>query len=104
MDGWPDKAIDKRYVRIERLEEMGHELRRPEADTLRDGIYELRIRHLRVHYRILYFFHDGCAILFDGLTKEDVVPPSDIDRAIEGNRKFANDPKKHTYEVDKHED
>jgi hypothetical protein len=31
------------YLRLERLREMGHELRRPEADFLRDGIYELRV-------------------------------------------------------------
>jgi len=35
------------------------ELRRPLADLLRDGIYELRIRIGRVHCRILYFFHGG---------------------------------------------
>ena len=28
---------------MERLAEFGHELRRPEADLLRDKIYELRI-------------------------------------------------------------
>src|SRR2546426_10968641 len=28
-------------LRLDRLREMGHELRRPEADLLRDGIYEL---------------------------------------------------------------
>ena len=27
------------------LEELGHELRRPEADFLKDGIYELRAKH-----------------------------------------------------------
>lgn len=27
-------------VKIERLRELGHELRRPETDLLRDGIYE----------------------------------------------------------------
>jgi hypothetical protein len=31
-------------ARIQRLIAMGHELRRPEADYLRDGIYELRVR------------------------------------------------------------
>jgi hypothetical protein len=41
---------------IERLAEFGQELRRPLADFLRDGIYELRIRKGRVNYTILYFF------------------------------------------------
>jgi phage-related protein len=44
FDGLPAKAQDKCRVRIQRLSEMGHELRRPEADLLRDGIYELRVR------------------------------------------------------------
>ena len=39
---------------LTRLEELGHELRRPEADYLGDGIYELRVRLQRVNYRMLY--------------------------------------------------
>jgi DNA-binding XRE family transcriptional regulator len=38
----PDHAKDKVLVRIERLQDLGHELRWPEADFLRDGIRELR--------------------------------------------------------------
>jgi hypothetical protein len=36
----PRKVQDKCRLRIERLQALGHELRRPEADYLRDGIYE----------------------------------------------------------------
>ena len=43
LDTLPSKALDKCRVKIERLQEFGHELRRPEADYLRDGIYELRV-------------------------------------------------------------
>ena len=39
----PLKVQDKCYLLLERLREMGHELRWPEADFLRDGIYELRV-------------------------------------------------------------
>ncbi len=42
LDVLPRKVQDKCLVRIERLGQMGHELRRPEADSLRDGIHELR--------------------------------------------------------------
>lgn len=49
------------YLRLERLGEVGHELRRPEADFLRDGIYELRVSLRGVHRRILYFFHGAVA-------------------------------------------
>lgn len=38
----PPKVIQKCQAKLERLEELGHELRRPEADYLRDEIYELR--------------------------------------------------------------
>ncbi len=57
----PVYARDKVLVRIERLREPGHELRRPEADLLRDGIYELRATARGVHYRVLYFFHKQVA-------------------------------------------
>ena len=56
LDQMPPKVRDKFLVRIERLEECGFELRRPEAAHLRDGVYELRVRHQNVHYRVLYFF------------------------------------------------
>ena len=38
------KAYAKCVVRIRRLVELGYELRRPEADFLRDGMYELRAK------------------------------------------------------------
>ena len=53
LDGLPPQAIAKCRVKLERLRELGHELRRPEADFLRDGIYELRTRFQKVNYRIL---------------------------------------------------
>jgi hypothetical protein len=40
LDTLQPKALDKCRVRIERLKEAGHDLRRPEADFLRDGIYD----------------------------------------------------------------
>lgn len=85
-------------ARIQRLAAMGHALRRPEADYLRDGIYELRIRRGRVQYRILYFFHgQRLAVLAHALTKEGQVPPADIARAIRRKDAFAQDPEKHSY-------
>ena len=47
---------DKCIAKISRLAEIGNELRRPEADFPRDGIYELRASYQGVHYRMLYFF------------------------------------------------
>ncbi len=50
------RACLKLLDRILLLSEQGFELRRPVADILRDGIYELRVKVGRVNYRILYFF------------------------------------------------
>ena len=98
------QAYAKCVARIERLAEEGYELRRPEADFLRDGIYELRARQGRVQFRILYFFYgQRVAVLAHGLTKEDKVPKADIDRALERKKRYEQDPEKHTYEEDDEE-
>src|SRR5690348_2344636 len=78
---------------LERLATSGHELRRPLADLLRDGIHELRIRKGRVNYRILYFFHgQGLAVLGHAITKEDVVPDIEIERCLRRKRAFEANP------------
>lgn len=97
LDKQDRKVQDKCLVKIERLEEMGHELRRPEADYLRDGIYELRVRHRSVNYRMLYFFSKGTAVIAHGLTKEDIVPDRDIDLAMLRKATFESNPGRHTY-------
>ena len=92
-----EKAQDKCRVRIERLATMGHELRRPEADYLRDGIYELRVRLRTTNYRMLYFFHGRtAAVLSHGVIKEDQVPANEIDRAIDRRSQFNAHPIRHT--------
>jgi len=92
------RAYETCVAAIERLVELGHELRRPLADLLRDGIYELRIRKGRVNYRILYFFHGrNLAILGNALTKEDKVPKADIEWAIRQKKAFVADSVKHSY-------
>lgn len=45
LDSLSPKVQNKCLIRLERLEELGHELRRPEADYLRDDIYELRVSY-----------------------------------------------------------
>ena len=66
LDDLPPKVRDKCIVRIERLAQLGHELRRPEADLLRDGIHELRVRHQGVHYRCSISFTSGAQWLHTG--------------------------------------
>jgi len=78
------RVYEKCLARILELSEKGYDMRRPHADLLRDGIYELRATHARVHYRLLYFFYDQCAVAIShGITKEKKVPPKEIDLAIE---------------------
>jgi phage-related protein len=94
------KAWANCRARIELLGQLGHELRRPAADYLRDGIYELRARQGHVQYRLLYFFHGRqVAILAHALTKEAEVPTADIERALQRKKQFEANPKTHTYET-----
>jgi phage-related protein len=81
------------------LAATGHELRRPEADLLRDGIYELRAKLGAVHYRVLYFFYgQNVAIVAHGFTKEGAVPPVEINRAVARKQAFMANPAPHTFE------
>lgn len=100
---WLDRLVPKARVkcraRLERLREMGHELRRPEADYLRDGIYELRASLQGVQYRLLYFFHGRvAAVVCHGIIKEQTVPDREIEEAIERRGRFEREPQRHTAE------
>jgi phage-related protein len=97
LDDLTEVVRDRFIVRVERLAELGSELRRPEADFLKDGIYELRVRHRRVNYRMLYFFSGPYAVLSHGLTKEREVPDHEIQRALGRCAAFAKDVSRHTY-------
>lgn len=95
------RALDACIARVRLLALLGYELRRPHADMLRDGIYELRARVGRVNYRLLYFFHGkDIAIVAHGLTKDDAVPARDIERAIERRQRYEQDPEKHRATID----
>ncbi len=58
LEQLPEDAMIRCLARLARLKALGHELRRPDSDYLRDDIYELRVRHLNIRYRMLYFFHE----------------------------------------------
>ena len=85
-------------VKIKRLKELGFELRRPECDYLRDGIYELRAKHGTVNYRVLYaFVGQNIALLSHGCTKEKEVPKIEIERAIKCLVEYKKNPVKHSF-------
>ena len=95
------KAWANCRAKIVLLSQFGHELRRPAADFLRDGIYELRAKQGHVQYRILYFFHGrNVAVLSHSLTKEDSIPAVEIERALKRKRMFEQNSEKHTYGED----
>lgn len=76
------KAYRLALTLIRRLRECGFDMRRPGADILEDGIYELRWHVGKVQYRILYFFKGANqAVLSHGITKKNVVPSGEIYRA-----------------------
>jgi putative component of toxin-antitoxin plasmid stabilization module len=92
------KAFIKCRRALVRLSVLGHELRRPQADLLRDGIHELRIRKGSVNYRLLYFFHGRfVSVVSHGLTKEEAVPVADINRAIARKEACNTNPRLHTF-------
>ena len=98
LDAMPLKVRDKCLATMERLEEFGNELRRPVADYLQDGIYELRVRFRNMNYRMLYFFAGRrIVVVSHGLVKEQRVPAKEIALAGRRRQAFLDDPKTHTF-------
>jgi phage-related protein len=81
------------------LSDRGSELGRPHVASLRDGIWELRVRIGKSRHRLLYFHHGRRAvILSNGLTKKEAkVPKVEIDRALVHKALFEADPETHTW-------
>jgi len=102
LEGLADRARTKCLVALERLKHLGHELRRPQADYLRDGIYELRTALHGMQYRMLYCFCGrAVALLSHGLVKKgDKVPEKEIDLAVRRKRLFMESPERHSHKGD----
>ncbi|MCG8583499.1 MAG: type II toxin-antitoxin system RelE/ParE family toxin [Pirellulales bacterium] len=91
------RAYAKCIARVGLLEAQGSELRRPIADLLRDGIYELRARSGTEQHRVLYFFAEqNVAVLSNGCQKESTVSEDDIDTAIMHKKLVAKDIEKYS--------
>jgi hypothetical protein len=54
IEGLQKKPRQKCFEWIERLMTFEYDLHRPYADTLGDGIHELRVRFQSVNYRMLF--------------------------------------------------
>ena len=86
------------WARLGLLADQGHQLRRPAADYLRDGIYELRAKAGRIQYRMLYFFHGRQAVVIShGITKRESAVPIEIERARRRRQAFEAAPPRHTH-------
>ena len=96
----PSHAKDQCVAKLSLLRDKGHELRRPAAENLGGGIYELRPKSRGVNYRVLYFFHGReVAILSHGIQKQqERVPAKEIALAKSRMDIFKVDPKLHTFE------
>jgi len=96
MQTLPDDALDKITGRLKLLASEGNRLRRPYADYIGNGIYELRARTGNVQYRILYFFHGTeVIVLSSGFTKERRIPKTELNRAKTRKDNFELNPQKH---------
>ena len=98
LDQLPAKVQAKCAERIDRLGVLGNELRRPEADFLRDGIYELRATYGGVHYRMLYFFAGKAVVVIShGMTKERQVPTREIEKALQRKNRVESNFTEYTF-------
>jgi len=80
IDSLTQKEQAKVYAYICELKKQGNNLRRPMADLLRDGIYELRPKDNRVFY---FFYLRDRAVLVHAIKKHvKKVPESDLRIAI----------------------
>jgi phage-related protein len=71
INGLELKAQAAMLEHIEILGSVGHELRRPDTDTVRGKIRELRTKYLRNQYRTLYYFtHKEYIILLNAFQKK----------------------------------
>lgn len=94
---WLNKSNSRLRARVRiqllQLAEEGNNLRRPAADYLRDGVYELRIKQNGINYRILYAF-DGRDVVFvsHSMVKQQArVEPKEIDLAVQRLRTYKSD-------------
>lgn len=96
LRGTNERAFTKCLYMVDLLRQFGHELRRPQADSLRDGVYELRAKVGRVNYRVLYgFVGKNVVLVSHGITKEKEVPENEIDTAATRLVLFEQNPELH---------
>ena len=98
LRGLDEKARNRCLSQLARLRTFGHELRRPAAENLGLGLYELRVKAQGLNLRMLYFFHGNRAVVVtQGFTKQQrEVPGSEIQIALDRKAVFEADPATHS--------
>jgi phage-related protein len=83
--------VQARFARaFELLEEYGISLTRPHVDHVRGKIWEVRVEHNNVQYRLLYFTAPGRRfVMLHGLTKARKIPLGDIEVAEQRARDYS---------------
>lgn len=88
------KERAKIFAYLIELKDQGHNLRRPMADYLGNGIYELRPKNNRIFY--FFFLKEGAVLVHAIRKKTNAIPAGDLElcikrkRIIEGNKKTEN--------------
>jgi len=76
IDSLPVKERAKVFAYIIELKNQGHNLRRPMADYLGNGIYELRPQNNRIFY--FFFLRDNVVLVHAIKKKSDRIPEGDL--------------------------
>ena len=99
MSGLASEEAEVVSARILMLHLHGNELRRPHADLLEDGIWELRVRHRKRQLRVLYFFDGrGAVVLAHGLVKRGArMPAKDVALAVRRRDRYRSHPAAHRF-------
>lgn len=94
IDSLSCKEQAKVMAYLVELRQQGHNLRRPMADYIGDGVYELRPKDNRIFY---FFFHKDNVVLLHALRKKtDKIPKGDLalcfkrKSQVEGLKHIAN--------------
>jgi phage-related protein len=88
IDSLHHRTQQKFFAAVHLLQRYGKALPEPHADSLGDGIYELRFIGLEGKVRILYFFYDqDKIILTNGFVKKSPKPPRQEVEAARQRRK-----------------
>jgi hypothetical protein len=89
----PD-ARSKCLLALRSLARSGPALRRPRADRVLPGMYELRIKHRGLNLRLLYFFHRRTVVVIVGgfAKQQSRIPLQELRAAVDRRTRFESDP------------